>query len=278
MCPTQLFFGTAGIPLSTEPRNTAEGIKQVRSLGLGAMELEFVQSVNISETTAPAVKKVADGEHVILTCHGQYYINLSSLEPAKCIASIQRVLNAAQRAWQCGAYSVTFHPGFYQGRASAEVYPLVKTALQEVIEKLNQENNRIWVRPETTGKPTQFGTVDEILQLSQELEQVMPCIDFSHLHARTNGKENSYNEFCTTLQKVEDILGKEGLRQMHIHVSGIAYGPKGEKHHLILQESDFNYRDLCKALKEFNCKGVVICESPNIEDDALLLQKTYDGL
>jgi deoxyribonuclease-4 len=65
---------------------------------------------------------------------------------------------------------------------------------------------------------------------------------------------------------------------MHIHVSGIAYGNKGEQKHLMLQESDFQYTELLRALKEKEVKGVVICESPIMEDDALLLQKTYREL
>jgi deoxyribonuclease-4 len=63
---------------------------------------------------------------------------------------------------------------------------------------------------------------------------------------------------------------------MHIHVSGIAYGQKGEINHLNLQESDFQYAELLKALKDYDAQGIVICESPKLEEDALLLQETYD--
>ncbi len=65
---------------------------------------------------------------------------------------------------------------------------------------------------------------------------------------------------------------------MHIHISGIHYTDKGERHHLPLKESDFNYKDLCKAFKEFKIKGVVISESPIIEADAILMKKTYKKL
>ena len=75
--------------------------------------------------------------------------------------------------------------------------------------------------------------------------------------------------------EIEKHLGKTGINNMHIHISGIAYGEKGEKNHLLLKESKFNYKDLIKTLKEFKCKAVVTCESPNIEKDALLLQETY---
>ena len=104
----------------------------------------------------------------------------------------------------------------------------------------------------------------------------MPCVDFAHLHARSNGKNNSYKEFCSILESIEKKLGKKGLENMHIHLTGIAYGEKGEKHHLNLKESDLKYRELIKALKDFKVKGVAISESPNIEEDALLVQKIYN--
>ena len=106
----------------------------------------------------------------------------------------------------------------------------------------------------------------------------MPCIDFAHLHARSNGKFNTENEFNEILIKYEKELGKIALENMHIHLSGINYGEKGEKNHLILENSDMNYKDLLKVLKEFKCKGVIVCESPNVEQDALLLKKIYSNI
>jgi len=270
-----LRFGTAGIPISTADRNTLNGIKRVNELGLGAMEMEFVHSVNISKESAPLVAEQSKKSDVTLTCHGQYYVNLNSKEPEKVEASKKRVLNAARIANLCGAYSLCFHAGFYQGMEKEKTYSNIKKQMEEITAILKKEKNPIWVRPETTGKPTQFGDLKELLQLSSELENVMPCIDFSHLHARTNGKFNTLEEFKSVLNQVEKITGKDGIKNIHAHVSGIAYSEKGEKHHQELKDSDFNYKALLKALKDFNAKGVVICESPNIEKDALLLQKAY---
>ena len=120
--------------------------------------------------------------------------------------------------------------------------------------------------------------MNEVIKLSNDVEQVMPCIDFSHFFARETGKHNTHEEFKKILEQIEKGIGKEALQNMHIHVSGIAYGDKGEKHHLILEESNFNYKELMKALKEFKVKGVLISESPNIEEDALLMKKCYEGL
>ena len=272
----ELLFGTAGIPLSANPRTTIDGIRHVKKLGLGAMELEFVRSINITKEKAPEVKKAAEQNNVVLTCHAPYFINLNSLEKAKIKASIDRILNSARIANLCGAYSVCFHAGFYMGQEPKKVYDTIKQNLKEIVSILKKENNRIWVRPETTGKETQFGNVDEILQLSQEFDNVMPCVDFAHFHARTNGKYNTYKEFASILEAIEKKLGKKGLENMHI--TGIAYGPKGEKNHLTLKESDLKYQELIKVLKDFKVKGVAISESPNIEEDALLMQKVYKDL
>jgi deoxyribonuclease-4 len=274
----RLRFGTAGIPLSTlreKSVNTMNGIRKVRELGLEAMELEFVRQVNISEDLAPKVKEVAKINDVTLTCHGQYFINLNST-PEIVEASMKRIYQAAKIASLCGAYSMTFHAAYYLKQEPQLVFDKVKYSLGKVIGALQDEGHKIWIRPETTGKATQWGDLKEILALSQELEQVMPAIDFSHLHARTAGKNNTLEEFRGMLIDVEKALGREGLDNMHIHVSGIEYGQKGEKNHLNLEESDLNYKDLIKAWKEFKIKGAVISESPNIERDAILMQKIFD--
>ncbi len=273
----KLLFGTAGIPLSTEKRTTINGIAEVRSLGLDAMELEFVQSVNITMDKAHEVKKTAEKNNVTLTCHGQYFINLASLEKPKVHASIGRILNAATVADACGAYSMTFHPGFYMNQSPEKVYVEVKTNLKKVMEKVKDADLKIWIRPETTGKSTQFGDLKELCKLSAEFDQVLPCIDFAHLHARTQ-KLNTKSEFHDMLSFYEKTLGKSALKNMHIHMAGINYSEKGERNHLVLKDSDMNYKDLMQTLKEFNCAGVVISESPNIEQDALLMQKCFNSI
>lgn len=270
-----LIFGSPGIPMSTMPRDTVNGIKQVRALGLDAMEFEFVQSVHVSEEKAVEVKKVAKELDVVLTCHGQYFVNLAAVEKAKYDASIARMLLAAKRVAACGGYSVTWHMGYYLGRPKDKVHEMVVNGVKEVTAALKEEGVKVWIRPETTGKETQWGDLQETIKLSQEVEGVLPCVDFGHLHARYNGTNNTLEEFRNILGQIEKGLGREALDNMHIQCCGINYGPKGEKNHLNFEESDMNWRDMLAAWKEFKIKGVVITESPNIEGDALMLQKEW---
>jgi deoxyribonuclease-4 len=274
----ELLFGTGGVPFSAESRSTEAGIERIAELGLGCMEVEFVQGVRMSPQVAVSVGELAASKKVALTAHGPYFINLNAVEPQKVHMSKERILQTARIAALFGARSITFHAAFYLKNTPAGTYAVVKKRLQEVVNTLRKEGNKVTISPEVTGKPSQFGTIEEILQLSSEMEGVLPCIDFSHWHART-GKANSYQEFSHILDQVEKKLGRRGLDNMHIHVSGIAYGNKGEIKHLMLLDSDMQYTELLKALKERKAKGVVICESvPYLEDDALLLQQTYRRL
>ncbi|MBN1793176.1 TIM barrel protein [Candidatus Woesearchaeota archaeon] len=273
----QLLFGTAGVPLSSPTRSSQDGVLQVRKLGLDAMELEFVRGVKMGPEAAAKMLDLSGKSKVVLTAHGPYYINLVSKEKPKIHASMNRILETARVAQACGAYSITFHAAFYQGTAKEQVYEDVRARMREIVSKLQEEGiTRLWIRPETTGKATQFGDIDELIRLSQDVEQVMPCIDWSHLHARSAGRENTAEEFKNTLGKLETGLGKEALKNLHCHVSGIAYGEKGEKHHLVLKESDLNYKDLLKVLKSYKAAGVVISESPNIEVDARMMKDEYE--
>lgn len=273
----ELLFGSAGVPRSVKNRSTDRGIRRIAELGLGCMELEFVRGVKMGDSAARNIGQLAKEKGIALSSHGPYFINLNAREAEKRTASQERLLDTVRIASLCEARTVVFHAAYYMGDPPDEAYSVVKKNLQDIMHKLKFEQNQVWVRPEVAGKISQFGTLEEVLSLSNEIEGVAPCIDFAHWHART-GKFNSYAEFASILEQIESQLGRAALDNMHIHVSGIAYGAKGEIKHLNLKESDFDYVSLVKALKDFNVNGLVISESPNLEEDALLLQRTYNSL
>ena len=272
-----LLFGTGGIPLSTaKPKNLLNGIKRIAELGLGCTEMEFVYGVRMSEADAAQVATTAQKYHVKLTAHAPYYINLNAHENDKLVASQERLLQTAHIASLCGASSVAFNAAFYLSDPPQEVYPRMKKILTGLLAEIKRRRQFITLRPELMGKPSQFGSLEELLNLCSDVEGLAPCIDFAHLHSRF-GKVNSYYEFVSVLNQIEKRLGRNALDNMHIHLSGINYNPKaGELSHLNVRESDLKYTDLLTALKEHNVQGMVICESPNLEDDALHLQETYN--
>jgi deoxyribonuclease-4 len=276
--PTEnLLFGTAGVPSSSPKPDSRTGIGRIRELGLDCMELAWVRRVSMGEKTAAKVRQKAEECRVALSVHAPYYINLNSAEADKVEASRRRILKAARAGWLCGARNIVFHAAFYHDDPPEVVYERVKEHLVELSKELRAEGNDTVLRPETTGKQSQFGTLEELLALSREVEGVAPCVDFAHLHART-GANNSYEELVAVLGSIEKELGRVGLEDMHIHLSGIEYGPKGERKHLMLAEADMRYMEVLRALKDLSVKGLLICESPYQEVDALILQEAYRQL
>ena len=270
-----LNFITAGMPLSTGNKGYKRALEILKELNLDGLELEFVHGVRISEEN----KTIVNNSDLIKTIHAPFYINLNSKEPEKVDASVQRIIETARVANEISAFSITYHAAFYLGMDKKDVYNQVKAQTKLITDTLNREGIKVWIRPETTGKATQWCDFEEIINLSKEFEYVLPCIDFSHLHARYNGLYNTYDEFAKVFEKIgNELSDKKPLENFHAHIAGIAYGEKGEKHHLNLDESDFNYKDLLKAFKDFNVKGAIVCESPNIETDCKILKNCYNAL
>lgn len=268
-----ILFGTSGIP-SECSGSTEEGVRVIKKIGLDAMEIEFVRSIYLTKSAASHLKKVSRESKVFLSCHAPYYINLASPDRKKLAASKHRILSSARVCWLAGARDVVFHCGYYMNFPKKKVFRLIYSAVKEISSTLSDEGIDVYLRPEVSGRVNVFGSLDEILSLCS-IDRVLPCIDFSHLHARTGGSFTSLNKFENVLKKIEERVGKKALKNLHMHASGIEYGPTGEKNHTFLMESDFNYKLMLQALKSYNVSGTLICESPAPEKDALLLKRTY---
>ncbi|BCX02449.1 MAG: hypothetical protein KatS3mg053_0387 [Candidatus Roseilinea sp.] len=269
-------FGTVGTPLST-PKNggSAGGVQRIRELGLSALELAWVQSVRVSDEACARIREAAERYDVAISVHAPYYINLNATS-AMWAAGRERLLAAARAGAKAGATDIVFHPGAYMKRSPEDAYRIGLERLSEVVETLKKEKVNVILRPETMGKSAMLGTLEETINWSREIENVLPCVDFAHLHARAgDGSFNSYDEFADALRLIAAGLGERGLKHMHVHFSGIAYTAKGEKHHLNLAESDIQYKALFKALAELGAAGRVLSETPNLEEDAVLMQSTY---
>lgn len=274
----RLLFGTAGVPNSTAKKNNpVEGVKRIHELGLDCMQLEFAHGVRMKEEVSSALRKVSYELGVPLTSHGPYYINLNAREQDKIDSSVERIIQTAKISDLCGAESMTFHAAFYMKDSPYDVFDLVEKSLNVIEERLSRLDIEIELRPELTGKTSQFGSLEELISLSKSVTSCKPCMDFSHLYART-GSVNDYKGFCETLETLKNELGAKALAEMHIHISGISSNSKGDLKHLNLEKSKFNWKDLMKALKDMDCRGYVVCNSPNLEADAAMLKQYYIAL
>lgn len=275
--PLSFRFGTVGSPISRpkKPGGSVGAVLHTRELGLSALELGWVRSVRVSEATCEAIKQAGEESDVLLSVHAPYYINLNA-KPDEWPKSRKRLMDAAHYGHLAGATEIIFHPGSYFGNPPEEVLPLAIERLSGCVAELRQAGNPVTLRPETMGKSAMLGSLEDTLKMSAELDGVQPCLDFAHLHARPgDGSMNSLDEWRQVLNSYANTLGESALKDLSCHLSGIEYTDKGEKNHLPIEESDFGLDALFTALHEFGCAGRILCESPVMEEDAILFQKSW---
>ncbi|MFC1922448.1 TIM barrel protein [Chloroflexota bacterium] len=277
MTSLSFLFGTVGSPKSTpkKPGGSVGGVLHSADLGLNCLELGWVRSVRISEKTCALIKTTAEEVGVAISVHAPYYINLNADEQ-EWPKSRKRLMDAAHFGNLAGATDIIFHPGSYFQQPPEAVLPTAIKRLENCLEELRSADNPVTLRPETMGKSAMLGSLTDTIKMNQELNGVKPCLDVAHLHARAgDGSVNSYDEWAQVLEDYGNALGDSALKDLHIHISGIEYGDKGEKEHLPLEESDLDFQAIFRALNDFKCQGRILCESPILEEDALKCKNTW---
>lgn len=280
MSSTRFHFGTVGSPSSTskKPGGSVGAILRIAELGLDALELGWVRSVRVSEKTCLEIKQTALDNQVLISVHAPYYINLNA-DDDEWQNSRKRLMDAAHYGNLAGATDIIFHPGSYFGKSPEQIMPIVLERLQDCVNELRANDNPVTLRPETMGKSAMIGSLEDTLTMSREIDGVDPCLDFAHLHARQgDGSMNSYQEWSQVINDYQKALGDQTLQRLHIHLSGIEYGEKGEREHLMINDSDFDLEALLSALEDLGCGGRIVCESPIMEDDAIHIQEVWQKI
>lgn len=277
MCPLSFRFGTVGSPLSTpkRPGGSVGAVLRSAELGLDGLELGWVRAVRVTETTCAEIQAASRENDVLISVHAPYFINLNA-DDQEWPKSRQRLMDAAHYGHLAGATDIVFHPGSYFNRPAREVLPVAIRRLEACVQELRAAGNPVTLRPETMGKSAMLGSLEDTLEMSRAIGGVQPCIDFAHLHARAgDGSMNSYAEWARVLETYGTALSEAALADLHIHLSGIEYGSKGEREHLPLADADLDYGAILRVLWDFKCAGRILCESPIMEEDALKARQAW---
>lgn len=271
-------FGPAGVPIQCKGSSSLEGVQCCADLGLEAMEVQFGMGVRLKKEPAEEIKKLSEKLDISISCHAPYFVNLCSLDKKKIGISKNSLFKAGEIMHYAGGKIFVFHPGFYQKLSKKEAYKNALSNLKVIKEKFDQNSINIDFGAETVGKKTAFGGLDEVIKLAQELDFIKPVIDFSHIHAREDFRLKSKKDYINLFSKLDKELPGY-TKNMHCHFSEINYSEKGERNHLNLgTNNEPPFKPLIEVLIEQGYSGTIICETPQIDLDAIKMQKYYKRL
>jgi deoxyribonuclease-4 len=264
-----IFVGPGGVPISSPERSSIGGIEHCARIGLNAMEIEFVRGVNMSPQLAEEVGQVAKANKIRLSVHAPYYVNLLSDKKIIVRQSMQRILDALDRAERMGADAVAVHAAYYGKLSKEEASKLMLERTEEIVaqmEKLGIKHAKLGY--ETMAKPSQWGYLSEISEIHKRFpKKVVPYLDWGHLYC-PDGKL----DFGEILDKMKSLH----LEHINSHFNCVKYSEKQKGYvdvHAPVREKHPDFEDLAKELAKRKLNITLICETPLLEQDALAMKK-----
>jgi deoxyribonuclease-4 len=274
---TKIFLGPAGNCVSAEEKGTVGSLKRIKELGLNCQEIEFVRSIYMNSKAAGEVGNLAKQLGIELSVHASYFVNLGSTDKKVVEASKQRIWDSVARANDMGARIVVFHPGYYSGQTPEAAFDSVKKACEELINKMKSHGiKNVALGLETTGKTSQWGTLDETIELCKELKGCKPAVDPAHIYARQAGR--------IVYKEIFDKLAVLKLEHIHMHFSGVKWRPVkntdsgNEWYHIEIKSNQPPFEPLAKEVLKRKLDITIISESPALEQDSLVMRKAFEKL
>jgi deoxyribonuclease-4 len=274
---SEVRFGPAGRLIEYKGKTT-EVCNYIKQIGLDAFEYQATYGVKISKQSALELAQNGKKNNILISMHAPYYINLSSQREETIKNSINRLIQSAKAGEWMNSYRIVFHMGFYTKYSHEEAMKKTKEAITELLEKVESEGiKRYTFAPETTGKKSQLGSLDEIIDICQTFDNFEPTVDFAHMHARSVGSIKTKNHYAKIFDKVEDELG---INTLHSHFTKIEYTDKGERKHHVLENENFGppLAPLLELVSENGFNVTFICETPYLDIDSREMKKEYQKI
>jgi len=254
-----LHFGPARVPSQESPEIAVEALLE---RGYSACEIDFAVRFWMDYEFAARFGSLAAENDIVLSVHAPIAGFMGHAERGKKLnMAIGMLDHSAGIAKAAGAELVVFHPGFLLGRTREETVDSVVEQLGELRERLEGKDRAVPFGIEVMGRVRDFGSADDVVEISRCLGWVRPVLDFAHMHATSDGAFTSVEPFAEALTKVDAVLA--AAAPFHIHFSDIQYANRNETKHLPYGEGTLRAEPLAEALARFERPATVISESPD---------------
>lgn len=274
-------------PSGTDEVFAAEGLSHttevpafVKKNGLDIFEYSFGRGVRVTEATARKIGDAFREEGIGISVHAPYFINFASDDPIKLRASFDYLFHSLDALKFFGGERAVFHPGSPLKSDRREAMQRLLRAINLFMEEYYRRGYE-WsmVAAETMGKINQLGDLSEIVEICRIADNIIPCVDFGHLNARTFGSLKTYSDYQAVIDALIDGVGIDKVRKMHVHFSKIEYGKGGEIRHLTFADTTFGpeFEPLAKLFADYRLEPWVLSESAGTQSlDAKTMKNIYN--
>ena len=263
-------------------KDSEQAPEWLHSLGLSAYEYSFTLGRFITPAKAERMRAEAEKYNIKISVHAPYYINFCNLSETSQENNAKYVLNSLRGVRAMGGDSCVVHVGSTMKKPREEAFSNLEKSLKDFLQTYYDEGlDGTHINPETMGKYTNIGTVDEIFEVCSWDKNLVPCFDFGHINCITQGSLKTKDDFLRIFEKGIDKIGFDKINNCHVHFSKIKYGEKGEIAHLTFEDNVYgpNYEPFLESVKELNLNPTIISESKGTQpQDAQTMANFYKSL
>jgi len=291
-----LRIGVGGYPPAydkTPFRNNRMRIFEwLRSLDINAFEAMMTYGPRTPIQSCQIMRDLSLEFDIKISVHAAYYIVLTSSEKDKVDRSIDMLKKTFELADYMGSDTVVLHPGSLYKKTPENISEILGNNVSNFFNQTGKTNIGLFL--ETAGKRAQFGSVEEILSVTNHIHGAYPCIDFGHVHARQTGGLNDEN----AIDQVFTILDNNGVftpnNRVHFHYTPIHYGIKGEIQHRKIDDiyseqdavtsSNINqtgqlyqprYNRIIENIVTRNISATIVSETHNSQEKGAMAMQAY---
>ncbi len=289
-----LRLGPAGVPLSCKGRTIVEGMDDITALGLDAMEIQTVRTVQPKHFDQYWQAGILSWDSDLeMNLHGPYYAELLGSRRernrtlTKMEASMQagKIVNARHLVYHVGPYG-EYEPGTEANEQVANIFSGVVDRVHQIWGDKSEEEEYAafpWVHKskpslvgiETSGRQDLWGTVEEVIEVCNHVEGTVPVLNMAHIHARGHGRMRTSEDYSELFEQVRKDYGG---KKFYCHFAGIEHRMGNALHYTQIKKSDLKFEPFAEFLAEEGSwlDITIISDSPLLEHDAMYMMQHYD--
>ncbi|MDD3398931.1 MAG: TIM barrel protein [Candidatus Methanomethylophilaceae archaeon] len=217
------------------------------------------------------IGKMARQLDVSLSLHTPYYMDLGANNELT-VRCMDNIRHAGLLTHALQGDIVVTHMGLYNGQNPQVTAENITNNIEAIMGWWQDAGLTPRLGLEVSGRQEVFGSLDEILEICDMVEGVVPVLNFPHYHARENGALMDSQDFIELFEKVSSYT----KGPLHAHFAGVEYDDGNERRLTPIKKGDLRFEHLAEALVEERPEMTIISSSPLLEHDAMYMKVIHE--